>query len=273
MSAGPDGAVMDRSSSGAPAHPSKWWGVTKVIHIWGDRMGKRGDEAISPQKSAGWFLMWLLEEAVVMLFLEKDTERHDYHPAHQQPHHLVSRGGSFPKSIEQYYAMCWASGVLMDNSVVFFWKFGLRSHEHPHLRGSMPPQSCCPWLMQGRASTSCVHKLVLPPKIPIPSPNMIPAACHPLAPKEIACFCRRCEPCKCCELLAFLSLARRAVLKCVFQSFCSIKRPNMSDLFSMQIVFAQLGKYWTSKFFLGNKFPLKSMRQASYLFLWGFVIY
>lgn len=207
-----------------------------------------------------------------MCFLEKDTEKHDYHPAHQQPHHLVSRGGWFPKSVAQYYAICWVSGVLMDKFAVF-WEFGLRSYDRPHLRGSILPQSCCPWLMQGTKSTSCVRRLVLPPKIPIPSQNVIPAACHPLAPKEIACFCRCCEPCKCCRLLVFLSLARRAVLKCVFQSFCSIKRPNMSNLFSMQIVFAQLGKYWTSKFFLGNKFPLKSMRQASYLFLWSFVIY
>lgn len=61
--------------------------------------------------------------------------------------------------------------------------------------------------------------------------------------------------------------------KYVFHCFCSIKSPSQSNLFSMQIGFAQLGKYWTSKFFLGNKFPLKSMRQASHLFLWRFVIY
>lgn len=96
--------------------------------------------------------------------------------------------------------------------------------------------------------------------------------------EESACFGKCCQLCKRCShhgkgLLTSQSPARRVVPEDVFQYFCRIKSPSKSNLFSMQIVFAQLGKYWTSKFFLGNKFPSKSMRQASHLFLWCFVIY
>lgn len=104
----------------------------------------------------------------------------------------------------------------------------------------------------------------------VPPENMTPAVC----PTWEACL--HCQLGKCCSrhdrgLPTFWSPTRRAVPKYVLHSFCSIKSPSMSDLFSMQVVFAQLGKYWTSKFFLGNKFPLKSMRQASHLFLWLFL--
>lgn len=81
-----------------------------------------------------------------------------------------------------------------------------------------------------------------------PPENMTLAVCPIMESAELACFHKCCQLCKHCGhhskgLLTFQSPTRRAVPKYVFHSFCSIKSPSMSDLFSMQIVFAQLGKY------------------------------
>lgn len=108
--------------------------------------------------------------------------------------------------------------------------------------------------------------------------TMSPTVCPTMLSDKLACICTCCQLCECCShrskgLLTFPGHATRTVPKYVFHSFCSIKSPSKSNLFSVQIGFAQLGKYWTSKFFLGNKFPLKSMRQASHLFPWHFVRY
>lgn len=245
---------------------SQMWDAAMAKVISGGAEGEgEATEAISPRKSAGWCLTCLLEEAAVLILPELSTERHDYHTTHQQPHHSELRGGLFPKSVTQYYAMYKVSVVLMASFVLFLRKFGLRSPEHLQ-----------PWGSTNLCHAPAVCTNVIPPKTLIPPQNVILAAWDPTAPKELASFHKCYEPCKQCRLLAFLSPARRAILIYYYYyylSFCSIKSPNMSDLFSMQIVFAQLGKYWTSKFFLVNKFPLKSMRQASHLFLWSFVIY
>lgn len=77
-----------------------------VLFLFGETGGKREmAEEISPQKSAVWGLTCLLEEAAVSLLPELSTERCDYHQTHQQPHHSGPRGGLFPKTITQYYAM------------------------------------------------------------------------------------------------------------------------------------------------------------------------
>lgn len=181
---------------------SQMWDAAMAKVISGGAGGEgEATEAISPQKSAGWCLTCLLEEAAVLLLPELSTERHDYHTTHQQPHHSELRGGLFPKSVTQYYAMYQVSVMLMASFVLFLRKFGLRSPEHLQ-----------PWGSTNLCHAPAVCTNVIPPKTLIPPQNVILAACHPTAPKELASFHKCCEPCKQCRLLAFLSPERRATL-------------------------------------------------------------